>query len=279
MWLLPTLNRLEKLDAFLKSAIAAQTTTPGLILIDQKDWDINEKGYLALTLPPGWSFLITQAVSMGDKCREAWVGLTARKWVGILNDDHFIVTKHWDQLMLKALDGKNFASANDRKMAPQKATTATIWSMDLLNALEWPIFPPQLQHLFIDDVWENLGRNTGSWRVCMNVVVEHHHVIWGAKDDDTHQRVYNQKSWDMDNAVYQNFMKHDFKDAVLKIKKLQNKPAGQRFNPNYANPNKGLLDEQTSNHGEAKTESTGNPEPEVYSSRDSAPEGDLCQGP
>ncbi len=244
MWLLPTLNRLAKLEVFLKTAIAAETSTPGLILVDENDYLANLDKYEGLSLPLGWAYRTTRGISMGDKCREVWPTLGDRKWVGILNDDHHIITKHWDQLMLKTLDGTNFASANDRKMAPIKATTATVWSKALLDALNWPIYPPQLQHLFIDDLWENLGRATGCWRICMNVVVEHHHVLFGkAPADETHEKVYNQKAWDMDRAIFENIMKHDFAQAVATIKKHQNKPRGQRFNPNYATPSKGLLDE------------------------------------
>src|SRR4026208_611825 len=116
MWLLPTLNRLEKLKVFLDSALAAETTTPGLILVDENDWKVNQHGYESLILPHAWIFRVLKGVSMGDKSRQSWPQLEGRKWVGILNDDHVVVTNQWDQKMLKYLDGTNFASANDRWM-------------------------------------------------------------------------------------------------------------------------------------------------------------------
>lgn len=232
MWLQPTLNRVEKLKNFIESAIAAETTTPGLLLIDHQDWAFNEKAYKELPLIPGWQFRLTKGVTMGEKVREVWHEVEHRNWVGILNDDHHIVTKHWDLKMLNKLDGKNFVSANDRWVAPRKATTATLWSMDLLKCLGWPIFPPGLHHLYIDDLWENLGRQTGCWRPIMSVVVEHHHVYAGrAEEDDTHRKVYSQKAWDTDTATFQNFMKHDFEAAVAKIKVFQDKLPGQRYKP------------------------------------------------
>lgn len=232
MWLQPTLNRVEKLGNFIQSALAAETSTPGLILVDKEDFHRNEESYGKLPKIPGWNFYITETVSMGDKVREVWPEITGNNWVGILNDDHHIVTKHWDKKLLRKLDGKNFVNANDRWMCPIKATTATAWSMPLLDAVGWPIFPPKLSHMFIDDVWEQLGRATGCWRPVMSVIVEHHHVINGrGKSDDTHEKVYSQRSWDLDKSVFDLFMKHDFEATVHKIRALQDNKPGQRYKP------------------------------------------------
>lgn len=232
MWLQPTLNRVEKLRNFIDSAIAAETTTPGLILIDETDWAANELLYNKLPTISGWQYRITKAVSMGDKVREVWNDIKHRNWVGILNDDHHIVTKNWDVKLLAKLDGKNFVSANDRTIAPRKATTATAFSMGLLKCLGWPIYPPGLQHLYIDDLFENLGKATGCWRPVMSVVVEHHHVFFGrGAEDDTHRKIYSQKAWDIDHAIFDCFMKHDFEAAVERIKKFQDILPGQRFKP------------------------------------------------
>lgn len=234
MWLLPTLNRVDKLKKFIESAIAAETSQPGMIIVDLNDWERNKDKYFELPKIVGWNFEVTapEAVSMGDKCRAVWDKVKDQGFVGILNDDHFVVTKEWDKKLTSRLDGKNFVSANDRWMAPQKATTATAWSMPLLETLGWPIFPPNLQHLFIDDVWELLGRSTGCWRVCMDVIVEHHHVLKGqGHEDETHVKVYSKKSWEADRQVYDGFLQKDAQESVNKIMKLQNCTPSQRYNP------------------------------------------------
>ncbi len=232
MWLLPTLNRLSKLQDFLNSAIDTDVTTPGRIIVDREDHAMNSANYAKLTLPPGWDLYLSDAVTMGDKVRAIWPEVKDRDWVGLLNDDHFAITKGWDTILTSKLDGKNFTSGNDRWMAPMKAVTATAFSMPLLKAVGWPIYPPGLQHLFIDDIWESLGRGSGCWRVCMNSVVEHRHVMKDQSlNDSTHEKIYNQKSWDMDKAVFDNFMKHDFGITVEKIKKFQDQLPGQSYNP------------------------------------------------
>src|SRR3990167_8545082 len=125
MWILPTLNRIEKLRAFIKSALEAETSTPGLIVIDVEDWAKNKELYSEMPKILGWKYVVTKGVSMGDKTRDCWADLKDSNWAGILNDDHFVVTKNWDKKLLQKLDGKNFVSANDRWVAPRKATTAT----------------------------------------------------------------------------------------------------------------------------------------------------------
>jgi hypothetical protein len=144
--------------------------------------------------------------------------------------------KNWDVKLRDRLDGKNFVSSNDRWMAPMKAATATAWSMPLLEALGWPIYPPGLQHLFIDDIFEAIGRGAGCWRICMDVVVEHRHVLNGrGAKDETHDKVYSQKAWDRDHATFELFMKHDFQEVIKKVQALQGDIPMQRWNPAPSN--------------------------------------------
>lgn len=245
MWLLPTLNRTEKLKNLFEASIKTEVSTPCLVIVDHKDWEENKDKYEALALPKSWEYRQTASRTMGDKIREVWpeVVRRGRKWVGVLNDDHHPMTNKWDRVLLEMLDGKNFTSANDR--SPRTflmPVTATAWSMDLLKAIEWPIYPPGLTHLFIDDVWRDLGRACGCWRIETRAVVMHNHVLFGTGvKDETHNVVYGeefpQKSsrmWDHDKAIYENFMKHDFPQTVEKIKRFQNHIQGQRFSPDYA---------------------------------------------
>lgn len=237
MWLLPSRARPIKLKSFLRSAIETEISTPGLVIVQTEDYDQNEKQYDEIEdscLPNGWKFALTETEGFGNKVREVWPQVENESWVGVLNDDFIAVTKGWDKILTSALNGKNFTSSNDRWMAPQKATTATAWSMGLLKAVGWPIFPPTMRHLFIDDIWERIGRATGSWRICMNAVVLHKHAL---KDrglvDVTHNAVYNQESWLADKAVFEEIMAKDFQGIVDKVKALHEGNPTQRFNPEF----------------------------------------------
>ena len=75
MLLLPTLNRIDKLKAFLASAKETETSTPGRILIDGTDFAMNEDLYAELDLPPGWVTFVLRAsrweISAGNGLRLA----------------------------------------------------------------------------------------------------------------------------------------------------------------------------------------------------------------
>lgn len=227
MHLLPTLNRISKLTAFMESARATLTNTPGLVIVDRKDYMENQAAYIGLvseSFPISWKLKITNARGMGDKVREVWSMVRGCDWVSLLNDDHFFITPHWDTRLISQLNGKNIISCNDRYTCPPRIGGATIWSMPLLECVGWPIFPPQIDHLGIDDVWELLGRATGCWKIDNDVIVEHRQVMKGAPNDDTHKRTYGEGPWkDSVAAVDVNarmalWAELEFKQAVEKIK-------------------------------------------------------------
>lgn len=201
MWLVPSRRRVAKLRNFCNSAVSAKTSTPALILVDETDWAENASEYQAIEqyhFPTGadWKFHVTKAVGMGPKVREVWPLIKDRAWVGILNDDHYIVTAEWDTKLINQLTGHNFITCNDRWNAPKRAAGATIFSMQLMEAFGFPMFPPGIDHLGIDDVFETIGRNCGCWEVDMKVVVEHHHAFKNPDMmDDTHRAIYGTEPW------------------------------------------------------------------------------------
>jgi len=228
MHLIPSLNRIKKLSDCMDSFLATHVSTPGMIIVDADDLSHNLKSYeeLRAKLPSDWRFEITKARGMGDKIREVWPKVRDCEWVSLMNDEHFAITDEWDKKLLKQLNGKNFVSSNDRWNAPARAAGCTIWSMPLLEAVGWPIFPPQINHLGIDDVWEQIGRQTGTWRVDMSVVIEHRHVFKGGEMDETHKLTYGDQQWlgspaqqDVQARLH-TFMQTEYAPAVERIKKL-----------------------------------------------------------
>jgi hypothetical protein len=215
--LVPTRDRTDLLGKFLQSAIDANTTTQGMVIVDKEDWDRNKGTYQEMPKPVNYFFEITEAKTMGDKVREVFPGLKNYKSVCILNDDHFIVTKDWDKKVQEKITGYNFVSTNDNWRSPQKASGATVWSMGLLNAVGWPIYPPGMIHLFIDDLWEYLGKMTGCWNVDHSVTIEHHHPLTGKTLVDktfietygtnVPQDFHKQAVWQNDEKIFNEVLK------------------------------------------------------------------------
>lgn len=231
MTLLPTLNRLKLLERFLDSAVACNTTSPGLVIVDGKDWEKNRLKYKALTMPKGWEFFLSVGVKMGDKVREAWSSVMASdaKWVNLLNDDHVIRTKNWDQILAARIDGTNFVTCQDGWMSPTKAAGATMFSVKLLETLGIPIYPPKMKHLFIDDFWETIGRGNGIWDIEHSVLIEHHNQLKTPTErDSTFYEVYGRNQdltqselWKHDEQVYRDYVRQEFLPIRDKIRKLR----------------------------------------------------------
>lgn len=225
--LLPTYNRVEKLKEFLKSYVETKATIPLKILVDAEDLTENKSAYDSVALPEFCSIINTdQARSMGDKCRWIWPSIKDLQysWVGLLNDDHYCITPEWDQKAEKLIDGTNMVSTNDGNWNfGVRVAGLTAWSTPLLEAVDFPIFPRNLQHLCIDDVWKQIGDATGCWLETMKINIEHRHVFKGAPNDSTHERVYAQSSWEYDGKEFTHFMEQDFKDVCLKVMKLREK--------------------------------------------------------
>ncbi len=240
MFLLPSLNRPELLKKVCASALQTNCSSECMILIDDKDWWSNLAAYEAIKKPMSWSFRVVQGITMGEKVAEVWSMLDGSDTVGIINDDFEFITDEWDKKLLKYLDGKNFVSSNDRKLRSWiKPSGVTVWSKPLLDVLGWKsFFPPGMQHLFIDDVWLQLGNATGSWRMAADVVVLHHHALDGEMEQDaTFHKTYDDffKGTSRDQSVFELFMKHDFETCVKKIMEFQDYIPGQQHNPVVTN--------------------------------------------
>ena len=228
MHLIPSLNRIKKLSDCMDSFKQTHISTPGIILVDSEDLTQNLEAYDGMRdrLPNDWKIRVTKARGMGDKVREIWPEVRDCEWVSLMNDEHYAITDEWDKKLIRQLTGKNFVSCNDRWNAPARSAGCTMWSMPLLECLGWPIFPPQINHLGIDDVWEQLGRATGTWRVDMSVVVEHRHVFKGGEMDETHKLTYGEGPWQGSpahqdvHARMQAFMQAEWPQAVEKVKKF-----------------------------------------------------------
>lgn len=220
--LLPTLNRPQNLSNFSRSYVDTKATVPVWCLVDDKDL----LSYKETKLPEQFSIIKTgNAVSMGDKCRFVWPQIKdyAWSWVGILNDDHYCITSEWDRKVEALIDGTNMVSTNDGYWNfGVRVAGLTAWSMPLLELCGFPIFPRNLQHLCIDDVWKNIGEATGCWLETMKINIEHRHVFKDlSKKDSTHDKVYDQEAWKYDGKEFQHFMEQDFKTVCDRIIKFR----------------------------------------------------------
>lgn len=232
MILLPTLNRIDGLTRFFKAFTEAEDLTPGLVLVDEKDFESKKSTYLELKdhyFPDKWDYRITKGITMGDKTREVWPEIENLDWVGILNDDHVLVTPHGCEKLIAQLTGKNFISCSDRWNSPARISGLTAWSMPLIKATNIPIFIPGMQHLYIDDLWKVIADNTGCWDLDHSVVIEHKHVLKRESPmDQTHQKTYAKQAFQLDHDIYQKYLREEMPKTIEKIREFMRPVIEQR---------------------------------------------------
>lgn len=232
MWMLPSKNRVGNLRRFFQACRNTEVSTPGLVLLDDADYKGDQRRYDELELPSEWKLRITKGVTQGDKVREIWNEIIGCEWVGRLGDDNVPTTPGWDRHLVNSLDGWNMVSCNDGWQAPRRLGDCWVFSGELLRSVGY-IFAPGMHHLFVDDLWETIGREAGCWVCRMDVLVQHLHVLKGdAPPDATHRAIYgdgfnNKKCgpdrrngmWSGDERVYHTWLAGDRHRVVAEVRK------------------------------------------------------------
>lgn len=213
-WLLPSLDRPHLVKKFFESYKETEGSTAGMVLVDKQDPQKEE--YLKLEYPKDWSLVLTEGRTMGNKVREVWDQVKDCAWVGILNDDHILKTKGWDQKILSQVNGTNIVFTNDGWVFPRRICGAICFSGKFLRTLGY-MFLPEQQHLFSDDVWAYLAHKANCAQGLPDVLVEHDHAYKDkAKQDKTFTLINGEKGlvngqgeggfWPSDKGVYEKWL-------------------------------------------------------------------------
>ena len=216
MWLCPTQGRaLTNVPRLLKACAATNMTTPAVLVVDDEEYAANFGHYDALKLPSNWHIHTTKGGSSGIAFEEARRALCpGAEWVGFLSDDLIPETPEWDTKLIAHLLAFGVVSCNDGAHAPKRLNGAVVWSRDLIYAVGY-VYPPDLAHMFVDDVWEELGKATGVWHCDMSVMVRHAHASWGGLKDATMKRA--NAFTGTDQRVFEAWKRSERADAIDRI--------------------------------------------------------------
>ena len=237
MWLLPSRRRPANLARFFDAYKATGATTPGMVIIDQEDLVEHYADYRAIGLPVGWHLDATVGKTQGEKIAEVWHRVQHCAWLGLIGDDCEPRTPALGPAAARAAwTLANIVSCDDGWQAPKRLGNCWVMGGELVRAVGY-IFPPGLQHLCVDDVWETIGREAGCWTCRMDVLVAHRHVLKGeAAADDTHKLVYGSATvdtagglWPDDMRAFAEWRESDRHRAVAAARALR--PAPQEEGP------------------------------------------------
>lgn len=231
-WLLPTRGRIDNLRRFCNTAREMGTNTPGWVIVDKDDWEANLFAYKEVKnlLPLGWDFVTVEPQGYGGALRQIWARVKDMKWVGLVSDDLVPSSMNWDKTLVSSLSGWNFVSAMNG-FQDQRMHGATAWSGDLLRAIGW-LFPPDLKHVFHDDVWETIGRDTGAWRIMPGVMTKHLHEAYltghrGPTMDPTSALFRH------DKAVYEAWVANDKERCIAAVRGLMDRHGVVAMKPDF----------------------------------------------
>lgn len=234
LWLLPSRRRPESLINFFAAATATGMKTGGLILIHEDEMDEMQERYLEIKLPPGWSWWTTKGEGYAAKCQEVIADEQTKDydWIGILADDLQPETPDWDGRLIARIDGTNLVAANDGWQSPKRMNGAHVFSRPLLDAIGY-FSPPGMAHLFVDDIWETLGSDTGCITWEMGVMVRHRHASMTGNKDSTVAKV--KSFWPNDEAVFRTWRDGDRKRCGEAIFALAERSGKKVFRPDLSN--------------------------------------------
>ena len=122
-----------------------------------------------------------------------------------IGDDHYPRTDGWDEKLLAALDEKGPGIAypddcNPRNYTTGPMVTAPVISSAIVTALGW-MAHPGMRHYYIDNVWEDLGKDAGCLYYLPDVKIEHRHPsVTGTGHDATYGDAM--AAWDCDQQAF-----------------------------------------------------------------------------
>lgn len=235
-WLLPTRGRIHNLRRFLNAAREMGTDTPGLVLVNRPELEAHADEYAsAMKLFPSWECVAVDAESYGDAIRAVWDRIKGMDWVGLASDDLVPAVSLWDKQLVGAIKGWNVVSSNDGwqarpNIAESRMHGATVWSGDVLRAVGW-LFPPKLRHIFHDDIWETIGRNTSCWQVRMDIMVKHlHEALEGVRGPTVDP---NSDLWKHDQAVFQAWVGADAPRCLAAVQEVMQRHGVVAMRPDF----------------------------------------------
>lgn len=143
-----------------------------------------------------------------------------RKGVDIIGwsaDDQIFRTDGWDARVIHEFSNPNvaFVMTNDLHYGAEKAVNIYTRA-EIIKALDWFLYP-ELQHLYVDNVWVELGNKSNSLVFLQDVIVEHMHPVYGkAKNDAQYDKLHMPENYKRDGEAFEKW-KAERMDADAKV--------------------------------------------------------------
>jgi len=233
-WILASRQRVPILKRFFDAALANGMSSPGYVLVQKGE--VEE--YKQIQLPKGWKLIGTESDGFGDKLRECENLYMGKDWVGILIDDFVPETPLWDEILInEAMTSRKIVTCSDgSSQIPRRMCGPHVFPGEILRAVGY-FYPKGFNHLFIDNVWETLGREAECWKERLDVMVRHLHPFATGIEDDTHKKSYSAENWKNDKIAFDEWKLYSRPRAIRAIRALnESSDAGGKEVPPTSKP-------------------------------------------
>jgi len=138
------------------------------------------------------------------------------KYYSVTNDDFIYKTMSWDTMLMQK--GINFGEDGTNRKFP----VTSVIDGDIVRALGW-LQMPTLEYLYGDTVWNILGYQADCLKYNKDVIIEHDHFLFGAKSDNIYEKTNHKDQYTKDNNAFANWLRDNFQNDLLKIKRAYDK--------------------------------------------------------
>lgn len=189
MWVMPSRGRKVLAQENLNTIAKLSIDCSGVVWVDGDD-------YGDLVLPDNWGHVRTEKrQELGGVLRQVFMQYPNEPFYGFISDDTVPQTRGWNTSLELAAGSWGMASSNDLWKGSERMAGALCFGGNLLRTLGYWV-PSGMFHLYIDDVWEVLGRALECWTYRKDIIVEHRHpAINKRQKDATDSRTINGKSY------------------------------------------------------------------------------------
>jgi hypothetical protein len=162
---------------------------------------------------------LTSGNNMISSLNEVAMKLTREyDFMTFLGDDQIVSTPGWDSIMSEPLENKiGFSYPNDLHQG-EALPTSVMLNSRIIRYLGF-FAVPNFKHLYIDNVWLEMGKNLKNINYFENVIVEHMHYTLGkSKVDETYENNNSQESYTIGSKQFEKYMRKRFKYDMRKIR-------------------------------------------------------------
>ena len=172
MWIIPSRSRPQNIQRLVKAFNQTLATSPALLWLDNDDPFFIE--YMAIDYPPMWQVVSgLRRDGLAEMYNDIFKANPDLDWYGFLADDVVPETMGWDIAMIRAAGRSGVAYADDGINGEALGTHPVIGG-DLVRSVGW-LALPGLKRLYIDTVWNEIGRTQGCIQYLPDVKLTHHH--------------------------------------------------------------------------------------------------------